>query len=175
MAAAIEGEEDFQAPTRSSYFSAPQQPTEAPAAEPADAGKQPTRHQSAAASTESAPVAERVIASDAAPVVQTPAHAAPVAARPAPAAPLASSPPPAPVSSAPFALPTSELHAVAEASGLQWVNSDPAKVAQAQAAIAAEPAPAHVPRQPKAAPVLDNGPLVLVETRKDLSKLPVPF
>jgi ribonuclease E len=44
-----------------------------------------------------------------------------------------------------------------------------------QAAIAAEPKPVHVPREPKPAPVLDEGPLVLVETRKDLRDMALPF
>jgi ribonuclease E len=48
-------------------------------------------------------------------------------------------------------------------------------VAQAQAAIAAEPRPVHVPREPKPAVVLDEGPLILVETRKDLRELTLPF
>jgi ribonuclease E len=44
-----------------------------------------------------------------------------------------------------------------------------------QAAIAAEPKPLHVPRERPAPVVIDEGPLVLVETRRDLSKLPLPF
>jgi ribonuclease E len=67
------------------------------------------------------------------------------------------------------------MQAVAAASGLEWVNSDAAKVAQVQAAIAAEPKPVHVPREPKPAAVLDEGPLVLVETRKDLRDMTLPF
>jgi len=48
-------------------------------------------------------------------------------------------------------------------------------VAAVQAAIAAEPQPIHVPREPKPLPVLDEGPLVLVETRKDLRQVTLPF
>jgi ribonuclease E len=33
----------------------------------------------------------------------------------------------------------------------------------------------HVPRAPKPPVVLDDGPLILVETRKDLSQLKLPF
>jgi ribonuclease E len=33
----------------------------------------------------------------------------------------------------------------------------------------------HVPRLPKPRVVLDEGPLVLVETRKDLSQVRMPF
>lgn len=82
---------------------------------------------------------------------------------------------PAPVQIAPFVLPLADLHALAEQAGLQWVGSDADKVAAAQAAIAAEPRPVHVPRVPKPPVVLDEGPLVLVETRKDLSQLKLPF
>jgi ribonuclease E len=64
---------------------------------------------------------------------------------------------------------------VAQASGLEWVNSDAGKVAEVQAAIAAEPKPSHVPREPRPVVVVDEGPLVLVETRKDLSEVRLPF
>jgi ribonuclease E len=74
-----------------------------------------------------------------------------------------------------FELPIASLIQVAEGSGLQWVNSDPEKIAQVQAAIAAEPKPVHVPRERQPAVVLDEGPLVLVETRKDLSDMKLPF
>ena len=74
-----------------------------------------------------------------------------------------------------FELPIASLMQVAESSGLQWVNSDPQKIAQVQAAIAAEPKPVHVPRVRPPAVVLDEGPLVLVETRKDLSEMKLPF
>jgi ribonuclease E len=75
----------------------------------------------------------------------------------------------------PFTLPLSELSQVAEGSGLQWVNSDVAKIAAVQAAIAAEPKPVHVPRARPAPVVIDEGPLILVETRRDLSELPLPL
>ena len=74
-----------------------------------------------------------------------------------------------------FELPIASLIQVAEGSGLQWVNSDPEKIAQVQAAIAAEPKPVHVPRERPPAVILDEGPLVLVETRKDLSDMKLPF
>jgi ribonuclease E len=44
-----------------------------------------------------------------------------------------------------------------------------------QAAIAAEPAPAPLGREPAPVVVADEGPLVLVETRKDLSQVKLPF
>ncbi|MCE2781257.1 Rne/Rng family ribonuclease [Limnohabitans sp.] len=74
-----------------------------------------------------------------------------------------------------FDLPIDSLAQMAQSSGLVWVNSDTAKVAAVQAAIAAEPKPVRVPRERPPALVLDEGPLVLVETRKDLNTLKVPF
>jgi ribonuclease E len=83
---------------------------------------------------------------------------------------------PVPVAAPPvFSLPAADLHAVAAAAGLQWVNSDADKVRAVQEAMAAEPAPVHVPRAPKPAVQIDEGPLVLVETRKDLSQVRLPF
>jgi ribonuclease E len=67
-----------------------------------------------------------------------------------------------------FSLSLPELQAIAQSSGLEWVNSDAARIAAVQAAIAAEPKPVHVPRERPAPVVLDEGPLVLVETRKEL-------
>ena len=45
----------------------------------------------------------------------------------------------------------------------------------AQQALANEPKPVHVPRVPRPRVVIDEGPLVLVETRKDLSQMKLPF
>ena len=42
------------------------------------------------------------------------------------------------------------------------------QIAARRAAIAAEPKPVHVPRERPPLVILDEGPLVLVETRKDL-------
>ena len=145
-----------EAPVRSSYFSLP---------------------------VESSPVAVEETVVEAAPVVIEPV---PVLATPAPrpvAAPAVSTSAPAAVAAAPRGLPQvqaytvsiDELNQVAAASGLVWVNSDTDKVAQVQAAIAAEPKPIHVPREIKPAVILDEGPLVLVETRKDLRSMPLPF
>nr|CBA28582.1 Ribonuclease E [Curvibacter putative symbiont of Hydra magnipapillata] len=74
-----------------------------------------------------------------------------------------------------YALPTEALAQVASSSGLQWVNSDADKIAAVQAAIAAEPKPVHVPRERPAPVVLDDRPLVLVETRRDLRDMKLPF
>ncbi|WP_180683524.1 Rne/Rng family ribonuclease [Tepidicella baoligensis] len=76
---------------------------------------------------------------------------------------------------APYVLDVEGLTQVAQAAGLQWVQSDAGKVAQTQAAMAAEPPPIRVPREPKPVPVLDDGPLVLVETRRDLRTMKLPF
>lgn len=109
---------------------------------------------------------------------------APVAASHLPAATVeaaAAAEPPRPPKAAepirvePYELPAAELQQVATAAGLEWVGSDAAKVAAVQAAMAAEPAPVHVPREPKPRVVIDEGPLVLVETRKDLSQIRLPF
>jgi ribonuclease E len=67
------------------------------------------------------------------------------------------------------------MHTIARNAGLQWITSDADKVAAAQAAIAAEPRPVHVPRQRPAMVTMDDAPLVLVETRRNLSDMPLPF
>jgi ribonuclease E len=74
-----------------------------------------------------------------------------------------------------YKLPIDSLQQVAQSSGLVWVNSDSDKVAAVQAAIAAEPAAVRVPRERPPVVVVNEGPLVLVETRKDLNTLQVPF
>jgi len=113
-------------------------------------------------------------AADAAPqVVEAPAAAAPAPVQaPAPAATPAATGMPRVGS---YALPLESLHQIANGSGLQWVNSDAAKIAAVQAAIAAEPKPVHVPRERPPAVVLNEGPLILVETRKDLKDMNLPF
>jgi ribonuclease E len=74
-----------------------------------------------------------------------------------------------------FELPLVQLISLSEQAGLAWISSDADKVARVQAAIAAEPRPTHVPRERPPAVVIDEGPLVLVETRKDLKDLGLPF
>lgn len=74
-----------------------------------------------------------------------------------------------------FELPIAQLSEVAEGSGLQWVNSDAAKIAAVQAAIAAEPKPVVVPRERPPATAVENAPLVLVETKRDLRDTNLPF
>lgn len=75
----------------------------------------------------------------------------------------------------PFALPLAELAEVAQGSGLSWVNSDAEKIAAVKAAIAAEPKAIHVPRERPAAVQIEAGPLVLVETKRDLRNMTLPF
>jgi ribonuclease E len=74
-----------------------------------------------------------------------------------------------------YVLPTDELAAIARAAGLEWVGSDADKVRTAQQAIADAPRPIRVPRERAPAPVVDVGPLVLVETRRDLGQIKLPF
>jgi ribonuclease E len=74
-----------------------------------------------------------------------------------------------------YTLPIDSLVTLTQSSNLQWVQSDPQKVAQVRESIANEPTPVHVPRLRPPALVLDEGPLVLVETKKSLSQLNLPF
>ena len=140
---------------------------------------------------EQAPVATEVqataVVAEAAVAVVTPAPVEAPAPAPAPvAAPAVVEPqaivaapaeaaPAAPVKAQAYQLPLQQLHELAAASGLQWINSDADKIAVVQAAIAAEPKPVHIPRERPPAVVLDEGPLILVETRKDLSLMQLPF
>ncbi len=154
-----------------------------------------------AASVDNASVTPSEASAETAPAVSAPAPAAPApAASPAAPAPVAAAPAaPAPVAApagavapaaapaaAPsaalgmprvggFDLPIESLNQIASGSGLQWVNSDASKIAAVQAAIAAEPKPVHVPRERPPAVVISEGPLVLVETRKDLKDMNLPF
>ena len=140
--------------------------------EPAAAALMPAMHDDG----EAAPAAAIATPDAEAPVAAPAPAPRPSAPAPSPApAPVAAAPAPMPVRVEPFVLPLADLHALAEQAGLQWVGSDAEKVAAAQAAIAAEPKPIHVPREPKPPVVVDEGPLVLVETRKDLSQLKLPF
>ena len=72
-----------------------------------------------------------------------------------------------------FDLPVQQLVEMSKSSGLEWVNSNPERVAHVQMIIASEPKPVHVPRERPPVVQLDEGPLILVETRKDLSNLDV--
>ena len=127
--------------------------------------------------------------------VDTPRDATPVAAvaavTPVAAASLAKAPAPVPASAAPaaavvsssmpavtsYALPVTDLAQVASSSGLQWVGSDAAKIAAVQASITAElaHAPVRVPRERPATVVVEAASLVLVETKRDLRNMQLPF
>ncbi|MEY4429235.1 MAG: hypothetical protein RLZZ182_1924 [Pseudomonadota bacterium] len=106
--------------------------------------------------------------------VQAPVEASPQALVAAPAAPVEAAPAPAPVVEA-YVLNLETLSQLAQSAGLEWVNSNADKVRAVQEAIAAEPKPVHVPRERKPVVVVDDGPLILVETRKDLSQIKLPF
>lgn len=138
----------------------------------------------AAAESDEQPVSIEPIAA-AAPVQAVEVQQA--AIEPLPAPTPAPAPAPAPVAVAapapvrvaavaePFVLPTDQLRQIAESAGLSWVNSDEDKIRAVQEAMAREPKPVHVPREPKPVVLLDEGPLVLVETRKDLAQVRLPF
>jgi ribonuclease E len=117
-------------------------------------------------------------AQTAAPVATAAAVVAPLIAAVSVAAPVAQAASPA-VTALPkvqnFNLPVESLVQVAQGSGLSWVNSDPAKIAAVQAAIAAEAKPIHVPRARPTAVQFDAEPLVLVETKRDLKSMKLPF
>jgi ribonuclease E len=102
---------------------------------------------------------------------------APPAAERAAPGPAAAAPVPAPARAAaqPYHLPVETLATMVQAAGLEWVQSDAARISAVQAVMAAEPAPARVPREPRRQVLVDEGPLVLVETRKDLAQMKLPF
>ena len=74
-----------------------------------------------------------------------------------------------------YDLPLQDLMQVAQASGLQWVNSDADKIAQVNAAMALEVKPMRVPRERAVVATSSQTPLVLVETKRDLRVTPLPF
>ena len=110
--------------------------------------------------------------------VVAPVLMAPVVSAQAPTPPAAT---PAAAAAMPvvgsYTLPTADLAVVASGSGLQWVGTDASKVAAAQAAIAAEmaTAPARTPRARPAPVVVEATPLVMVETKRDLRNMELPF
>ncbi|MEO6030771.1 MAG: hypothetical protein ABIP61_02525 [Burkholderiaceae bacterium] len=148
---------------------------EAGTAMPAPLEPQPATHAIEAASMAAAePVAPVVTAEEApsAPAL-VPQASSTLASVPAP---VAAAPEHAATPAAPFVLPMDSLQAVAEAAGLQWVSSDAAKIRAVQADMADTPKPAHVPRERKPVHSVDEeGPLVLIETRKDLLQIKLPF
>ena len=146
-------------------------PAPAPAFEPNQAPVQQTR----------APLATEFVAPVVAPAAP---YTAPVASvvLVAPAQLRAVAPVAAPAAAAvglprvqSYDLPMQDLTQVAQTSGLQWVNSNTARIAEVQAAMAAEIKPMHVPRERPALAVSGEAPLVLVETKRDLGTMPLPF
>jgi len=120
------------------------------------------------AATDATPVAAEVPAAP-----EVPASPTPATTTAAPSAPVERAALRAPAE--PFDLPIQALQSLAAEAGLQWVHSDAQKVQAAQDAIAHTPKAPHVPRAPKPRVQVDEGPLVLVETRKDLSQVRMPF
>lgn len=158
-------EADAQQPVRRSYFAPAASPSPVVVAVVAPEEAATPQEPAVAPAPSPAPAEVEVVE-----VAATPSAAVPEV----PEAPVVLvAPQPAPVQA--FVLPVAEMQALAQAVGLQWVQSDPEKVAAVQAAIAAEPRPVHVPRQRPAPVVPDEGPLVLVETRRDLRALVLPF
>jgi ribonuclease E len=151
--------------------------------EAASAGAEAATAAEAMASEGAADVADEEPASVAmpepAPVVPAPPAAAPapVASPPPAAAPApvqAYAPPPPAVATArmlpkatPAPLPIDELLPVLDRAGLILVQTEPLKLAEAQARLAAEPRPARVRRERPVLPPLDAGPLIQVETRRN--------
>jgi ribonuclease E len=155
-------------------------PYAAPIAAEVDPSHDAMRSDAAAAANEleTAPVQ----APEQAPVVAPMAAPAPGSQRAASSVPVAPSAvvAPAPVlGSMPkvssYALPHDDLVQVAQGSGLQWVNTNADSVAKVQAAIAAEVQAVHVPRERPPVVSQDSGPLVLVETKRDLRNMTLPF
>ena len=170
-------------PAQRSYFERAQQAAATLAPASSAAAPQASQETAAAAVSQVVNVVEAVAAPVVEAVSTAPAQApaAPVAAEPAPAevpvdtARTAQTTSTALPTVASYTLPLDSLQQVAQNSGLVWVNSDSDKVTAVQAAIAAEPTAIRVPRERPPAVVLNEGPLVLVETRKDLNTLQVPF
>lgn len=145
---------DEAVPARSSYFNV-----------------QPVAARDAGSATVTAPAAAP--AAPATPAATARPEPAPIVV--AAAAPAAAVAQPVAAPAAPFELKVDELASIAAGAGLQWVQSDAERVAQVKAAIAAEPQAARVPREPKPVAEIDEGPLVLVETRRDLRDMKLPF
>ncbi len=161
-----------QQPARRSYFNATSTAATLAQAEPAPADAAP--QQAAAALQPADPAPAGLEAAPSAAPAEAPVAAVQPAA-PVQLPPVAETAGRAMPKVQGYALPTDELQALAQACGLQWISSDPDKIAAAQAAIAAEPKPVHVPRERPPVVVPDEGPLILVETRKDLGNLQLPF
>ncbi len=140
----------------------------------AEGGERPSEAETAAEAGAENAAPQQPVVSTPTPVAAS-ASAPPAQVEPVVAAITASEPTALPAPAAPFALPMDDLHALAASAGLEWVNSDAERIVVVQQAMANEPTPVHVPRLPRPRVLIDDGPLVLVETRKDLSQLKLPF
>ncbi|ARP95895.1 Rne/Rng family ribonuclease [Bordetella genomosp. 13] len=154
----------------------PAAPWTAQPAAPVEQSAAPTPVQAA----EPAPVTETSAAEAPAPAEEPAPLAAPVQSAPAPApaatmappaAPAAAPQPPAaqaPISVAPAApaATTQGLHAIVNAAGLTWVETDPERHAQTQQRIAASATPVRLGRERKPVPPVSSAPLQQVETRR---------
>ncbi len=67
-----------------------------------------------------------------------------------------------------------ELQAVVASAGLEWVQSDAGRVEKARRSTRQQAGTKQAPRERKPPVVTDEGPLLLVETRKDLPVLDIP-
>lgn len=74
-----------------------------------------------------------------------------------------------------FELPVDDLKKVADSSGLNWVNSNPEKIALVQRSIRDEIEPLRIPRERVAQAVISETSLILVETKLDLNDKKLPF
>ena len=107
-------------------------------------------------------VASTPVAPAAAEIVQAPVVAQAPAPTPVAAAPVVTAPalPKVTVSK----LDPKPLEAVLSNVGMIWVGTSQDKLEEVQRQIAAEPKPIRVQREPKPAPALPSGPMILVET-----------
>lgn len=122
--------------------------------------------------------ADQVIRAQAAPELIAKNAVQPTASAPAPVASfsVAASAAPAGLPKVQaYDLPLQDLAVVAQTSGLQWVNSDASKIAEVKAAMALEAKPTHVPRERPPQVAQTQAPLVLVETKRDLKDMQLPF
>jgi ribonuclease E len=109
----------------------------------------------------------RVPAGAAAPAAAAPIAMAPAAVPRAPVAPATVSVPASkPPVAEPAPLPVDELLPVLEGAGLQLVQTEADKLAQAQIRMQAQPRPVHAPRLRPHLPAPDESELVQVETRR---------
>ena len=161
-------QEEAQSEPRRSYFAPEAETSAASSAAPAAPAAPVAAH--AAQAAPAALVAVQAPVQAPAPVQVVTAPQVPVAAEVAPVAASAGMP-----KLQSFALPMAELAQVAQNSGLNWVNSDAAKIAAVQASIAAEPKPVRVPRERPVASKVEASPLVMIETKRDLREMTLPF